>query len=74
MTELFYETELLAIGELLLNNRNPALFIVLLNTEDIPTLTEAMNELDFAIFMVAMENEIEKSIEIKAFVAIEREP
>lgn len=38
-SKLFNDTELLPGGTLLLNHLNPAIFIVLLNTEDIHTLT-----------------------------------
>ena len=56
--ELLHDSELSSNGERLLNYFNPALFTTMVNDEDNPTLTEAMNGPDSAGVMVAMEKEI----------------
>ena len=48
--ELLRDTELSSNGERLLNYFNPALFVTMVNNEDNPTLTEAMNGPDSAGF------------------------
>ena len=56
------DSELSHNGEQLLNYFNPALFITMINNEDNPTLTEAMNGPDSVGFMVTMEKEIQTLI------------
>lgn len=53
--ELLFESELSNNGVLLLNYLNPTLFVEMLNNDDNPTLTEAINGLGSTGFMVAME-------------------
>ena len=53
--ELLRDSELSTNGTILLNYLNSALFIALLNNDDNPTLTEAMNGPDSTGFMAAME-------------------
>ena len=72
--ELLRESELSANGELLLNYLNPSLFIMLMNNDDNPNLTEAMNGPDSAGFITAMEKEIETLIDMEAFVVVDKEP
>ena len=68
------DSELSANGDLLLNYLNPALFIVLMNNDDNPNLTEAMNGPDSTGFMASMKNKIETLIAMQAFVVVEKEP
>ena len=68
--KLLRDSELSANGNTLLNYLNPTLFIVLLNNDDNPTLTEAMNGADSTGFMAAMEKEIETLIAMQAFVVV----
>ena len=53
--ELLCDSKLLDNGEVLLNYFNPALFVAMVNNDDNPTSTEAINGPDYATFMVAME-------------------
>ena len=71
--ELLRYSELSVIGDLLLDYLNPALFIVLMNSNGNPNLTEAMNGPDSADFMAAMEVEIETLIEMRAYVVVDKE-
>ena len=71
--ELNRDSELTPNGTLLVNYLNPALFVTLMNNDDNPTLSEAMNGPDSASFMVAMEKEIETIIIMKAFVVVSKE-
>ena len=47
---------------------------MLLNNDDNPTLTEAMNGPDSTGFMATMEKEIETLIAMQAFVVVNKEP
>ena len=71
--KLLRDSELSTDGTILLNYLNPALFIVLLNNNDNPTLIEAMNDPDSTGFMSAKEKEIETLITKQAFVIIYKE-
>ena len=71
--ELLHDSELSSNGERLLNYFNPALFVTMVNNEDNPTLTEAMNGPDSTGFMVAMEKEIQTLIQMKAFIVVDKE-
>ena len=72
--ELLRDSELSTNKTILLNFLNPALFAVLFNNSDNPTLTETMNGPDSTGFMAAMDKEIETLIAIQAFVVVDREP
>ena len=72
-TELSRDSELTPNGTLLVNYLNPALFVTLMNNDDNPTLSEAMNGPDSAGFMVGMEKEIGTLIIMKAFVVVSKE-
>ena len=71
--ELFRDSELSTNRNMLLNYLNPAIFIVLLNTDDNLSLTEAMNGFDSTGFMVALEKEIETLIAMQACVVVNKE-
>ena len=56
--ELFCDQALSANGYLLLNYINPSLFIVLMNSDNNPNLTKAINGPNSDDFMATMEKEI----------------
>ena len=71
--ELFRNQELSANEYLLLNYIDPSLFIVLMNSDNNPNLTEAINGPNSDDFMVTMEKEIGTLMKMKAFVIVDKE-
>ena len=73
-TELLQDSELSDNGEFLLNFFNPTLFVVMLNNDNNPTLTKAMDGPNSTGFVVAMEKKAQTLIQKQAFIVVDKEP